>query len=186
MKLHLFRKGLRHDEQVVRVIRRHVLTVIPSLLLYSLLVTIPLVVLTVFGDILTQYFGANIVNAVFVLGSSAFYIFVCMFLFLQFIDYYLDVLVITNKRLMNVVQTGLFKRRASETSLFRIQDITVETKGVAQMMLGYGKLTVQTAAEEERFILEHIPHATVVARLIMDYVDAERVSALHNGNNTGV
>jgi hypothetical protein len=88
--------------------------------------------------------------------------------FIIWIDYYFDVWIVTNERIVNIEQKGLFSRGISELELENIQDITVEVLGIIPTFLNYGNLYVQTAAEKERFIFKHVPDPYAIKDLIMN------------------
>lgn len=75
-------------------------------------------------------------------------------------DYYLDVLVVTTKRLIDIEQKGLFARDLAEIHLNHIEDIRVEVSGLIPSYFNYGDLHVQSAAESREFSLKNIhdPH----------------------------
>lgn len=87
--------------------------------------------------------------------------------FLIWIDYYLDVWIITDKRIVNIEQKGLFSRFISELELEKIQDISTDVRGVIPTFLNYGDLQVQTAAEKEKFLFHNIPDPYSVKDMIM-------------------
>ncbi|PIU08965.1 MAG: hypothetical protein COZ85_03570 [Candidatus Moranbacteria bacterium CG_4_8_14_3_um_filter_34_16] len=99
---------------------------------------------------------------------NLFFIFIWMIFFVIWIDYYLDVWIVTNKRIVNIEQKALFSRITSELELENIQDITTDVHGVIPTFLNYGNLFVQTAAEKERFIFRNIPDPYSVKDLIMN------------------
>jgi uncharacterized membrane protein YdbT with pleckstrin-like domain len=87
--------------------------------------------------------------------------------FIAFTNYYLDVFVVTNERIMHIEQLGLFRRRIAELRLERIQDVTIEQFGFLATMLHFGTIRVQTAAETEEFVFSSIPEPMRVKELIM-------------------
>ncbi len=90
-----------------------------------------------------------------------------MLLFLAWTDYYLDIGVITNKRIMDIEQKGLFNREVSSMRYEMIQDITTEIEGVVPTMLDYGDLFVQTAATTREFYLTQIAYPGKVKEIII-------------------
>jgi hypothetical protein len=80
----------------------------------------------------------------------------------------LDVWIVTDQRIINIEQKGLFSRVVSELELENIQDITSDVRGVIATFLNYGDLFVQTAAEKERFIFRNIPDPYKVKDMIMN------------------
>jgi uncharacterized membrane protein YdbT with pleckstrin-like domain len=93
--------------------------------------------------------------------------------FTSFIDYYLDFWIVTNDRIINVEQ-HLFARTISELDLYKIQDITGESRGFLQTMFNYGHVFVQTAGEVGRFNFEEVPGPREVARKIMELAEEDR------------
>lgn len=83
------------------------------------------------------------------------------------IDYYFDIWIVTDSRIVNIEQNGLFSREISELKLEKIQDITSDIKGIIPTLLNYGDLQVQTAAEQERFLFRKISNPEEVKDLIM-------------------
>lgn len=109
-------------------------------------------------------------KAFFTILISAFYLFVILFAFANFVDYYLDVWIVTNERIINIEQKGLFSREISEKELGQMQDITSDVDGFLPTVLNYGNVYIQTAAEKERFVFKEIPFADEVARRISNLV----------------
>lgn len=71
-----------------------------------------------------------------------------LFLALGFwIDYYLDALVITSKRILNVSQSGLFRHTVSEFKLERVQDVTIEVPNFLATFLRFGNIKIHTAGD---------------------------------------
>ena len=58
----------------------------------------------------------------------------------------------TNDRIVDIEQHGLFSRTISEVDLFRIQDVTVDIHGIIATLLNYGNLTVKTASDNIHII----------------------------------
>ena len=62
----------------------------------------------------------------------------------------------TNDRIVEMEQLGLFSRTISELELFRIQDVTSEVKGLFPSMFHYGNVLVKTASENSHIIFFNI------------------------------
>ena len=73
-------------------------------------------------------------------------------------NYYLDLWVVTDRRIIDIQQHGLWSRKISECRLDRVQDISTEVRGFLPTLLGFGDVRIQTAAEAERFIMKDVPH----------------------------
>ncbi len=161
-------------ETVVHALHRHPFTILWLLLGYVfLLCSVPAIVWY-----LPTYQPAIVNDPVLmpliVLGGSAFFLFAWLFLFQNFMDYYLDFWIVTTKRILNIEQTGLFARTTSELRLYRVQDVTSTVKGVFETLLDFGNVEIQTAGEKTHFVFEQIAHPTRVSKTILELAEKER------------
>lgn len=91
-----------------------------------------------------------------------------MMFFMIWTNYYLDVLIVTDKKIIDIQQKGFFRREISTVGLENIQDITVNINGVLATLLDYGTLLIQTAAESNEFIIRDIPEPNKVKSIIYE------------------
>lgn len=162
--------GKEKDEQVVLLLRRHLFILLKQNLLFLIYFSIPVAIY-----ILAKFWFTFILNfpvyPVFVLVVSTYYSFFLLFLLIEWIDYYFDVWVVTDKRLIDVDQVGLFKRVVSETRLDRIQDATVEINGMFPTLFHYGNIHIQTAARTQRFVIRQVSEPTRVRSTVLNMYD---------------
>ncbi len=71
-------------------------------------------------------------------------------------DYYLDVWVVTNRRIIDIEQHGLFRREIATMQFSKIQDVTTEVSGLLATLVGFGDLRVQTAGNEREFTIRGV------------------------------
>lgn len=83
-------------------------------------------------------------------------------LFIILADFFLDVWVLTDQRMIAIEQRGLFARTVSEFELARVQDVTVEIHGVIPTLFNYGNIIVRTASEHENFMFKQVWHPNMV------------------------
>ena len=93
-----------------------------------------------------------------------------IYFFLIWIDVWFDTWIITDDRIINIEQSGLFSREVSELKLARVQDVSVEVHGFFQTFLNYGDVHIQSAGEEERFQFRSVPDPYGVKNIIMNHV----------------
>lgn len=165
---------LKSYEKKVLCLRRHIITFLPAILLYTLALAIPIGIAVYFG----LGNGKNILDSdyapLLILLGGTYLLSVTLFFFAYFIDFYLDVLFITNDRLVDMEQCNLFSRTVSEVDLYRIQDVTSEVKGVAAHIFNYGTLTIQTAGAKPQFKIHNIPDPHKLRQQIIDLADTDR------------
>lgn len=83
-------------------------------------------------------------------------------------NYYLDVWIITNHKILSIDQKGLFSRSVSVLHLDKIQDISYKVNGLIASMMNYGDIEVKTAGHihEDGFVMRGIANpAFVQARI---------------------
>ncbi len=160
-------EGQDSDEEILYVIHRHWFNIFVQFIPFILGLLVVLGVFVFFFFVYPDAFAA-IDRRLFAFVESMLLIFLWLFAFLIWIDYYLDVWIITTKRIVNIEQKGLFVRSMSELYLFRVQDTTSEVKGFFPSMLNYGDVFIQSAGEQERFQFHKIPDPYAVKDTIMD------------------
>jgi membrane protein YdbS with pleckstrin-like domain len=158
-------------EKVIKILRRHWLIPLRFIVLHIILIFIPIIIYSLLINIYPNIFIGSIIYPIAILGASIYFLFIILFFFHCFIDYYLDVWIITNKRIVNIEQKGLFARVVSEQKLSRVQDVTSEVQGLLPTLFGYGNVYIQTAGEEQRFNFWQVDDAHQIARTIHEVVD---------------
>jgi signal transduction histidine kinase len=80
-------------------------------------------------------------------------------LFVLWTEYFLDVWIITDRRIFNIQQVGLFHRQSSSCEIENVQEIVVHTDNFLQTLLHYGTVRIQTAGPSGEYITaEGVPH----------------------------
>lgn len=158
---------LSENEKIIIAVHRHWIVVARKMTLVILLL-IPLIVILISVPLVPQKFAGLILYAVVI-----YFLFVLFLAFRSWIDYYLDMWILTDKRLIDIEQTGLFQREVSEIPLFRIQDMTVSIPGFTATFLKFGTIAVQTAGEKNFYIRE-ISKVYEIKDLIMNQIQKNR------------
>ena len=105
--------------------------------------------------------------SLYILGSALIEWVIWLWLFTALLNYYLDVFIITNERIIHIEQKGLFHRSTSELRLSRVQDVQVEHRGFIETLFHFGTIIVQSAAERAGFVFELMDRPEEVKELIM-------------------
>ncbi len=162
------------NEKIILLLRRHWFVFLKSAVTYFLIALIPPALYLVKKLLNIDIFSSEVGRAFSVLLTSAFYLFWWLLAFRQFIDYWLDIWLVTDQRIVSVNQKGLFFRTISELKFFQIQDTTADVRGLLPTLLHYGNVYIQTAGTHERFVFEQIPHPYEVTRQIMGLVEQSK------------
>jgi uncharacterized membrane protein YdbT with pleckstrin-like domain len=158
------------NEEIVRVVRMDFFILFTKILFFMLLSVLPLVFFALVAITNPSFFTGPVAGPIIILATSAYYLFACLLFFFSFIDYYLDIWIITNERIIDILQKGFFSRVISEQKLFRIQDVTSEVHGVIPTVLHFGDVHVQTAGTKERFFFNDVPNPDEIRDIIIKLV----------------
>ncbi len=162
------------DEKIIHVIRKDYFIIFQKILLFILLAVLPLVFFYLIflpNEIIME---SEIFFPLIILGASAYYLFLWVFFVFTFIDYYLDVWIITSERIIDIEQRGFFSRVISEHKLSKIQDVTSEVHAFLPTILQYGTCFVQTAGTVQRFTFEQVSHPDKIRNLIIGLAEKKK------------
>lgn len=160
--------GQRSDEKVHLVLHRHWFVLVKDLFIFVALSALPLGIVLVAARALDWELASDSLGLVLlIMGGALYYLFVWNLAFGYWLDYILDYFVVTDQRVVDIEQAGLFNRTIAEQPVYRVQDVTTEVRGVIPTMLRYGNVHIQTAGEKQRFVFEQVPNPEQVAKLII-------------------
>lgn len=154
------------DEKILKVVHRHWFVIVFQFFIISVALLF-IVGSFFFMSRLYPEIVKALGSSVIMFLETTFILFIWFYAFLVWIDYYLDVWIVTNERIINIEQNGLFSREISELRLENIQDVTTQVGGFLPTMLNFGYVYVQTAAEKERFVFEQVPDPYGIKNLVM-------------------
>src|SRR5688572_1534757 len=118
---------LLEGEKIILATRKHWLVAVIEAGFLLVLGTMPLVVLIVLAVISPDIWLPIAEYWEFVIFyTTACFLFSWLMFYIAWTNYYLDVFLVTNKRVIDIEQFGLFSRDVVELRLEDIQDIKVE------------------------------------------------------------
>lgn len=175
------------NEQILRVVHRHWFVLLGDIFALVFFLALP-VVLLVAMNIIPITKVLSFTGSTFAAGGFFFFswtLIVWMFAWKMWTDYYLDVLIVTDKRIFNIDQQGFFHRESGSFRIDRIQNISVDQKGIIQTLLNFGTIHIETAGENEEFIAEYIGNPHLVKKFINELQDhaIERSQLVHFDGN---
>jgi len=158
-------------EEVKMIVRRDLFVLFKQILMLMFLIILPLIFFYLMLVTRPGILENQTAYALIVLGTSAYYLFIWLFFFFSFVDYYLDVWIVTNRRIIDIQQRGFFSRVISEQKLFRVQDVTSEVHGFLPTIFKYGDVHIQTAGAKQRFLFHEVPDPNGVRDAIIRLVE---------------
>jgi membrane protein YdbS with pleckstrin-like domain len=162
----------KDKERVVAVIRHHWFVLFRDVIGIGILFLLPFFILPMFWAF-AQASGFPAVSGGVALFFAAFWtLLMWNLLFVKWTDYYYDIWVITNWRIVDIDQNGLFHRNvATLLTLDHIQDIEAQLSGVLGNVLNFGHVQVQTAAAQREFAMNDVASPNKVVQIIRDALE---------------
>lgn len=176
--------GAAPNEENIFFLRPHWFALLPLIIGFAVILVLPIAVWLGLQIINPGFFEIPGYEALYVLGASIFFLFSWLFLFQNFIDYFLDIWIVTTHRIIDITQHGLFGRTTAELMLDRVQDVTSEVKGFIPTIFDYGTIFIQTAGERERFVFERIPRPVHISKRILELAQQRRLQLQKQGVET--
>jgi membrane protein YdbS with pleckstrin-like domain len=158
---------LQENEHILLLIHKHwfvVARTVIGIVFMLVLLAVILALLPLVGG----RFDPALVSSVTGFGLSLYLMILCLFAFFSWMDYYLDMWIVTEKRVMHIDQQGLFSRQIAEIPLASVQDVTLNVTGIVHTLFRFGTIRIQTAGERE-FTIDEIPHLQAVKDAILTY-----------------
>ncbi len=160
-------RGQRDGEKILSIIHRHWFDISLHYAFIALIVLFQLASFSIL-PLLEQWIDPEAVVPVFIFVHLLILTFLWFYGFLIWIDYWLDVWIVTDQRVVNIEQKGLFSRHVSELHFNTVQDVTSKVQGIIPTLLNYGDVEVQTAAEKSRFLFRRVPEPYKIKAMIVE------------------
>lgn len=142
------------DEEVLMVFRKHPVVMRRGLIYASvalLLGTLPSLIKPEFS----WFFG----------GLGAGFLLALIVFFPSWISWYYSVYIVTNQRLIQITQKGMFKRSMVSFTLSQIQMINYEIGGFEETVLGFGTIMIQTYVGS--LTIHHVHHPAKIQKELL-------------------
>lgn len=180
---------LEEGEQVVRETRKH--------WFFFCVQMLPYVILSLFPFVLPSLLALWAPTAVYApyIAPNAPYMHTILGLWLlalwtsawsSFTLFYLNVWVLTNRRIVEIKQRGYFNREVSSLLLSRVQDSTTDVHGLLESLLGMGDIRVQSAGALDEFHMYGIPNPEHMRDLILTTAQAAAKEELETDETQGL
>ncbi|MFC1632679.1 PH domain-containing protein [Patescibacteria group bacterium] len=152
-----FTQNLQEDEIVVKMIRKHPIGSLKWFIIGLVLIVLPFALIKY---LLASGWGTLIFVALIILAL--------LYAFLAFLRWYFDSVIITDRRVINIDQKGIFQREVREIAYDKIGDVGYGVKGVLATSLNFGSLTLTLT--DEKIILEKLPKPGQLAETLKNLI----------------
>jgi hypothetical protein len=152
------------DEEVLLVFRKHPI-VMRSGFIAAMLILLLGAVPSLFNPTYGTYFAgmgvAIVVGALVMLPS--------------WISWYFSVFIVTDQRLIQITQKGLFNRSVIDMRLNQIQMANYQIAGLQETLLGFGTIMMQTFVGD--LVIHEIHHPARIQKKLLEILRGQGVNA---------
>lgn len=152
-----FTKYLKEGEEVKKIVREYVLSHLFAIGIALFFIILPFFL--IFPLFQKGFWGVMIFFFVLFFGIG-------LGSRLAIIWYY-NAFMITNERILDFDQKGLFEKTVSESTYDKIQDVSFKMKGFFSTIFGYGTIIIQTAGTNTNLEIKNVYKPEKIQELIM-------------------
>lgn len=168
---------LEAGEQIIVEARKHWFAFLSQIFMLALAGFLPGAVFLLGSAAHVDVITRNTLEYLFL--TSVWMLFVWIIFFAVWTNHHLDVLVITDQRIIDIEQFGLFSHDLAEVRYDYVQDVKVEVFGLLATIFNFGNVHVQTAAASKEFVVKMIPAPHKIKEIV-----AQQLMRHRNFKNT--
>jgi Bacterial PH domain len=158
------------DEEVLFVFRKHPIVMRKGLILSMLAILLGTIPALIKPEI-SYFFGG--LAAGFLLGLLLFSP--------SWISWFYSVFIVTDQRLIQITQKGLFHRSVVDLGLNQIQMVNYQIGGLQQTLLGFGTIMMQTYVGD--LIIHDVHHPAKIQKKILSILRGQGIISVNGPYN---
>lgn len=158
----------RNDEVVFVLTRKHYIDYLPFAAIILALVIIPLGGLLIGLFPFIDFFRSTtvLIRDVIFLAAFAYYLIIIGIFITSWVSFYFYLFVVTDERVVEIVQKGLFSREMDILDFQQIEDISSITKGALNTFFNVGDIIIQTAGTAPYFQIKRVWRPQLAVEII--------------------
>ncbi len=158
------------DEDVLLVFRKHPIVMRKGLIIASVSLLLPVL----YTLILTYTNTDNPPTLTFFFGSIVAGLLLAVIVMLPFwIAWYYSIFIVTNQRLIQITQKGLFHKSVVDVGINQIQMVNYEIAGLQETLLGFGTIMMQTYLGD--LVIHDVHHPAKIQKRLLGILREEGV-----------
>lgn len=157
------------EEEIILLLRRHIITNFVWVLFTIILVLIPGIALP--AIMLSGILPPERVAGYYIVMPLLWYLGVFGYAFSNFLNWYYNVYIVTNKRIVDIDWRGLLYKEFASGSLEKIQDVSYKQGGIIDSFFNYGTVFIQTAGTEPNLEFELVASPDEVVKEINQIIE---------------
>lgn len=158
--------GQQSNESIYIVVRQHWVILAKRLAVWLILAAALVLAKRVIPDLGPEILSGPLAKLIDI-GVQVYILFLVTSLFIIWVLYYLNMYIVTDERIVDVDQKGLFSHHVSELNIEKIEDVTSEINGILGHIFDYGTVYIQTAGTKGRFDFENVPNPGQITKTIL-------------------
>lgn len=151
------------EEKIILLLRQHPIVNVKWIAIAAASLFVPTII-KYFGVLSSLHAGFELVV------TLAWYLVTMAFALEKFMDWYFNVYIVTNFRVVDVDFYNLIDKKVSDAAINKIQDVSYTAFGVPRMLFNFGDVFIQTAAEISEFDFLAVPNPEKVVKVINDLI----------------
>jgi hypothetical protein len=151
-------KGQHSSEVVECFCRKHWIILVKDFLGFFLFVGLLILTSIYFKPIYNFFVQDSLVINLLAFGLVGFFTFYIHKFFLRMIQYFLEIVIITNYRIVVLKKSLYLKDSKDATDLPKIQDIIKHQNGILKNILKFGDLEITLSSSSTTKVLKNIPN----------------------------
>jgi uncharacterized membrane protein YdbT with pleckstrin-like domain len=156
-------KPIQDNEDIVFVVRQDISFLIFKILQLVIFVIALLIARIILLGYLNSFWIAGYDMIFFGLNAA-----MILYFTLVFHNYYLSIQIVTNLRVIDIEQNGLFSRKANQLAVNNIENVTYRQEGLLASVLNFGDVIIETAGKQDPisqaggFVFDQVPRPSEI------------------------
>ncbi len=154
------------DEEVLFVFRKHPIVMRKGLVIGAFAPLLGVLPAAIHPDFGLGWFFAGLAIGVTLWG---------LILFPFWISWFYSVFIVTDQRLIQITQKGLFHKTVVDLTLSQIQMVNYQVSGVQETLLGFGTIMIQTYVGD--LVIHEVHHPSRIQKKILNILRDQGITA---------
>lgn len=155
------------NERVLLFLKKHFITNVPWIATTFFLLFLPLLITVAFRLAQSPFTLPDQFLTVF---SLFYYLLVFAYAFVNFITWFYNILLVTEKRIVDIDFSDIVYHDVAETKLSLVEDVNYTQTGFIRTFFNYGDVFIQTAGGKENIEALAVPKPGKAVRIIGDLI----------------
>lgn len=160
-------QGEDHDERIKYIFRRSFITNFGWIFITGVMLFTPSFMSILFASSLLQD-TPSLSSRTSLILILFWYLVTFGFAFQNFINWFFNVYIITNKKIIDMDFHGMLSKNISEASLKNVEDVTSNVTGTLRIAFNFGHVYIQTSAKQREFDFVDVSNPSKVRDIVAD------------------